>query len=144
MGLLVASVGAACVLILAACGASTDSSSRKVDPGVLVGKNYSSTSVTGTPIPGDGPMQVSFPETGRISATAGCNRHNGSLTFIDDTFRTDNLATTMMACPPPRDGADKWLTDFLSDSVTWDLEGNTLTLTHGDTKVVLNEGSPQT
>ena len=143
MRLLVASLGAACVVILAACGASTDSSSREVDPGVLVGKNYSSTSVTGTPIPGGGPMQVSFPETGRISATAGCKRHNGALTFVDNTFRTDKLATTMMACPPPRDGADKWLSDFLSDSVTWDLEGTTLTLTHGSTKVVLTESSSQ-
>ncbi|GAC49921.1 hypothetical protein GOACH_18_00450 [Gordonia aichiensis NBRC 108223] len=106
-----------------------------------MGKNYSSTSVTGTQIPGGGPLQVAFPEAGRISATAGCNRHNGAATFVEDTFTTEKLATTMMACPPPRDGADTWLSDFLSGSVTWKLSGETLTLTHSSTTVVLTQSA---
>lgn len=133
----------AAVSIATACGDS-GSSSGQLDPNVMVGKNYSSTSVTGTQIPGGGPLEVSFPEAGRISTTAGCNRHNGAVTFTDDTFRANKLASTMMACPPPRDGADNWLNDFLSDSVTWKLDGATLTLSHGATKVVLAETSDQT
>ena len=67
----------------------------------LVGKTFTSTSVDGAAIPGGGPLMLTFPEPGRVSLTAGCNRHIGPVTVDKTTLTIGELASTMMACPHP-------------------------------------------
>lgn len=122
---------------LTACGSSEVGAAH--DPATLIGKTYLSTAVSGTPIPGDGPLEVTFPQAGRIAATAGCNRHMGEVTFTGDTMAPQQLAATMMACPGPRADADQWLSNFLNGPLTWSTSGTTLTLNRGDQTVELTE-----
>ncbi|MGV9825472.1 MULTISPECIES: META domain-containing protein [unclassified Gordonia (in: high G+C Gram-positive bacteria)] len=138
-------VGATLFAVAAtACGSNSATAHPSNDPATLVGKSFTSTSVSGTPIPGGGPLSVAFPEAGRISATAGCNRHMGRLTVSGDTMSAGDLASTMMACPPPRDGADAWLSTFLTSPVTWKYGDSTLTLTSAGSTAVLTEDPPKT
>ncbi len=122
--------------VLTACGSGEAQPSR--DPSVLNDKTFLSTRVDGDPIPGGGPLEVSF-TPGRIAATAGCNRHMGEVTFDGDRLITGQLAATMMACPGERGRADAWLADFFAEPLTWSATGDALTLRRGAETVELVE-----
>lgn len=107
------------------------------DPALLTGRAFVSTAVSGPPIPGGGPLVVEFPESGRIAATAGCNRSVGSVDLADGVLRADRLASTLMSCPPPLDGADTWLSELFAAQPRWHLDGDMLTLDGGDVSVSL-------
>ena len=114
-------------------GCSSHEAAAESDPSSLVGKTFLSTEVTGSAIPGGGPLEISFPQPGRIAATAGCNRHMGEVTFSGTTMTPGQLASTMMACPGPAEQADAWLADFLSAPLTWSTpNATTLTLSRGE------------
>ncbi|MGB3708094.1 META domain-containing protein [Gordonia sp. (in: high G+C Gram-positive bacteria)] len=127
---------------LSAC--TNGASEAAPDPTELVGKTYVSDAVTGPEIPGGGPLVLGFTEnatdkTTNLHANAGCNGLGGTVTFDGDAMTASNLFGTMMACPPPREHTDKWVSDLLADPVTWALQGTTLTLSRGDQRVVLVE-----
>ncbi|MCH5642677.1 MULTISPECIES: META domain-containing protein [unclassified Gordonia (in: high G+C Gram-positive bacteria)] len=109
-------------------------------PAPLLGKHYSSTAVTGTPIPGGGPLVIDFPSAGRIALTAGCNRHIGSVRIEGSTMRIGPLMSTRMACPGPRAGADAWLANFTKAPLNWYSVGQALVLTGPTNQVLLTEG----
>ncbi len=120
----------------AAC-AGDGAATAPQDPAVLTGRAFVSTAVSGPPIPGGGPLVVEFPESGRIAATAGCNRSVGAVDLADGVLRADRLASTLMSCPPPIDGADTWLSDLFAAQPRWHLDGDVLTLDGGDVSVSL-------
>ncbi|UYP17674.1 META domain-containing protein [Rhodococcus sp. Z13] len=127
---------------LAVVASACSSDSGTADSGSaddLTGRTFVSTSVTGTQIPGDGPLVVEFPESGRISATAGCNRFVGGVELTDGKLKAPELASTLMACEPAREGADAWLTGLFDAEPRWSLDGNTFTLTHDDVTVALED-----
>ncbi len=123
----------------AACGTDSAETNEPASPDDLIGRTFVSTDVTGTPIPGDGPLTVEFPEPGRIAATAGCNRFVGSVDLADGSIAAPALASTMMACPPPRDGADQWLSTLFDAQPQWTLDGDVLVLTGAGTTVTLGD-----
>ncbi|EGD53559.1 META domain-containing protein [Gordonia neofelifaecis] len=133
--------GSAAVVIAvvgAVTGCTDDDSTVPSDPAALVGNTYLSSQVNGPQIPGGGPLVLAFTK-GQLSANAGCNGHGGSVAFDGDTMTTGNLVGTMMACPPPRDGADRWVSNLLGSPLTWHLDDQTLTLSRGDQQVTLVE-----
>ena len=136
-----AAVALAAAAALSSCSSDSDAGSHDsaVDPSALVGKTYLTNDAGNQSIPGGGPLVLSFPDANTVSANAGCNGLGGPVTFEGDTLTAGRLMGTMMACPPPRDGADAWVTDLLSAPLTWSLEGRTLTLARGDRTVVLNQ-----
>lgn len=129
---------------VSACGSgSGDSGSGDFDPAGLTGKTYVSAEVTGTQIPGGGPLELSFPDAGTLAAFAGCNRMSGEVTFDGAVMHaSDNLVMTQMACPPPRDQTDTWLSDLLREPLGISLDGTTLTVRAGDVSIVLHEVLP--
>lgn len=123
----------------AACGTDSSGPDDAASPDDLTGRTFISTEVTGNPIPGGGPLTVEFPEPGRIGATAGCNRFGGAVDLTGGTVDAPALASTMMACPPPRDGADRWLSALFDTRPQWRLDGDVLVLTGADTTVTLGD-----
>ncbi|WP_238534950.1 META domain-containing protein [Gordonia polyisoprenivorans] len=102
------------------------------------GASFTSVSVSGAAIPGGGPLVIAFGDAGRISMSAGCNRHMGGAarhtgsapgTEPITTLQIGALASTMMACPPPLAGADAWLAHFTGQPLVWHLDAAALTLT---------------
>ncbi|GEE03090.1 META domain-containing protein [Gordonia spumicola] len=128
---------AAASLALAACG--SDSSGSTSDPAALVGKTYVSDEATDRVVPGGGPLTVAFGENGQISVNGGCNGQGGTATFDGDTMTVGPMVGTMMACPPPHDTVDAWITKLFGEPLTWSLDSRTLTLTRGDQRISLNE-----
>ncbi|WP_454196726.1 META domain-containing protein [Nocardia sp. Marseille-Q1738] len=117
---------------LAAC--SSNGPGQTSDGPSPVGRTFLSTGVEGTPIPGGGPLTVSFPD-GRIAADAGCNKFSGAVTLDDHVLRVSGLSTTLMACPDDRSGADEWLSGLLNSEPSWRLDDARLTL-HSDDRTV--------
>ncbi|MQY21024.1 hypothetical protein NRB20_41330 [Nocardia sp. RB20] len=103
-----------------------------------MGHTYISTGVQGTPIPGGGPLTLTF-EDGRVSADSGCNSSSGAVTLDGSVLRVSQLATTMMACVGDKSGADGWQTALLQSAPKWSLSGSTLTLTGHDVTVTLRD-----
>ncbi|MBB5915873.1 heat shock protein HslJ [Nocardia transvalensis] len=101
-----------------------------------MGRTFVSTKVEGTPIPGGGPLQLSFAD-GRVSANSGCNTGSGPVSFDGDVLRVTGMATTLMACPDGRAGADGWQTELLQSGPRWTLDADTLTVTSDDATVTL-------
>ncbi len=118
------------LLMLAAC-----SSADPAEPTPMA-RAFVSTAVQGTPIPGGGPLEVGFADE-QISAYAGCNRASGPVDLSDGKLVTGDLATTMMACPGDRSGADAWVATLLNAQPAWALSGDTLTLRSGDQVISL-------
>lgn len=109
-------------LALAGCSGTADA-----EEPTLQGRTFISVNVEGEQIPGGGPMTLEFLD-GRISAFAGCNRGAGSADLAGGHLNVGELASTMMACPPPFGDSDAWMTRLLDAHPAWTLDGDTLTL----------------
>ncbi len=101
-----------------------------------MGRTFLSTAVEGTPIPGGGPLTISFSE-GRVAADAGCNKFSGMAELDDHVLRVSGLATTLMACEDDRRDADEWLSGLLNSQPNWRLDDARLTLHSPDRTVTL-------
>lgn len=112
------------LLAAAACGSGEHSGPAPVTP---MGRTFVSTGVDGAPIPGGGPLVLTFKDD-RVSASAGCNTHSGAAYFDGDVLRVSGLASTLMACPGDQQGADEWLSGLLTSGPTWKLDNAKLTL----------------
>ncbi|WP_198037048.1 META domain-containing protein [Nocardia sp. BMG51109] len=121
--------------LAAACSSGADDEPARPAP-TPMGRTFVSTEVEGTPIPGGGPLELRFAD-GRVSATSGCNTSSGPVAFEGDVLRVSGLASTLMACPDERAGADDWQNRLLQSGPRWKLSGDTLTLTGSTATVTL-------
>jgi heat shock protein HslJ len=114
-----------------------------VRPPSLVGRTFVATSVTedGEPRPPvEGTeIEVSFPEQGRIGASADCNSMGGTVEVQRRQLVVGALAMTRMSCGPERDEQDRWLAGFLEADPAFRLGADTLHLQVGGTAIELVE-----
>lgn len=103
----------------------------------FAGQTYESVAIIGGVIPGGQKLVVVFGPRGRIGLNAGCNQHAGTASMAGGQLRIGRLASTMMACPGPRAGADRWLASFTSVPLTWRAFGPVLVLSSPRQTVVL-------
>jgi heat shock protein HslJ len=78
-------------------------------------------------------------DDGAVGASLGCNHLGGTYRLDGDVLVVDELSTTDMGCDPPRHDQDQWFADLLASRPTVALAGDTLTLSSGDTVVVLRD-----
>ena len=124
------------VPVLVAAGLAACSSQAAGPAPTPMGHTYVSTDVSGTPIPGGGPLTLTFAD-GRVSADSGCNTSTGPVSFDGKVLRVSEMASTMMACTGAKSGADDWQNGLLQSVPTWKLTGSTLTLSGEGTTVTL-------
>jgi heat shock protein HslJ len=133
-----------CAVALAAgCGPESSrlapGDGGREDP--LRGHTYLSTSVTrdGEPRPlVDGTrITLRFADNGRLLVDAGCNSMGGSASVSDGSLDVGDMSMTEMGCDPSRHKQDMWVSDLISGTTAWRLDGSRLTLTSGATRIVL-------
>lgn len=130
----------AVVMLLLAGGCGADDGSTGGD-GELTGRTFLSESVTeggqDRGLVADTRISLNFTTDGQVSANAGCNHLLGEVTITTERLEVGPMGGTEMGCDPQRHAQDEWLMDFLESSPTWLLDGDRLTLTAGNTEIVL-------
>lgn len=97
-------------------------------------------SVDGTmtaPIPESPPSAVF--EEGAVSGTSGCNSYNGSYEANDGSLTFGPLATTLMACTPELMAQETVYFELLGQVDSYEVRGDELTLSNGDTVLIRYE-----
>jgi heat shock protein HslJ len=129
------------VVILLLAGGCADDDASTGGGGELTGRTFLSESVTeggqDLGLVADTRISLNFTTDGQVSANAGCNHLLGEVTITSERLEVGPMGGTEMGCDPQRHTQDEWLMGFLQSSPTWLLDGDRLTLTAGDTEIVL-------
>jgi heat shock protein HslJ len=134
----------ATALSIGACGDEDDTVSPQPDQLDLVGRTFIGDDVTVDdqpyPLVKGSQLRLTF-DDGSIGASAGCNSMGGDATWNDGVLDVlgQGLAMTEMACDEPLMQQDTWFADILTSKPRLLQDDTTLTLTSGDTVVVLTD-----
>ena len=90
-----------------------------------------------TPAVEDTEAGLTFNEDGTVSGDSGCNGLGGTYTVEGDQVTFGEIVSTLMACDDPRMAQEDAVHRVLTDTATYKIEGNTLTLTNNDVALVL-------
>lgn len=122
-------------LAISACTAKNEGSAAS-----LIGSwkltSYSRADVL-TPAVTDTEAGLTFKDDGTMTGSSGCNGFGGSYTVEDDKITFSEITSTLMACDDPRMAQEGAVHQVLTDTVSFKIEGNTLTLTNNDMVLVL-------
>ncbi len=117
-------------------------------PPELDGREFVSTEVVGFDLVPGSEIRLTF-EGDRIGAAGGCNQLSSTWALEGDDVApklvVGDMASTMMACEPATlIDQDTWVSSFLTSDPTVALDGDTLTLTVGQSAITLVEEPDQT
>ncbi len=145
-GLIVAVLAAACAAPGSAApaagaagtgsGSSGPTTSAAASTG-LGGRTFLSEHVVGHTLVAGSRISLSFEQPGQLHAQAGCNSMSGAVDTADGRLTTSGLASTEMGCDAALMQQDTWFADLLAAGPAWNVDGDTLTMTSGDTVVTL-------
>jgi len=87
--------------------------------------------------------QIRLTFTGdQIGASGGCNQLNSTWSLDGDVLVVGEMASTKMACEPAAlMDQDTWVSSLLASDPTVTLDGDTLTLTEGQSSITLVRAS---
>ena len=85
----------------------------------------------------DSGAQLTFNEDGSVAGNSGCNGFGGDYTVEGDQITFGQIASTLMACDDPRMTQEQAVHQVLTDTASFEIEGNTLTLTNNDRVLIL-------
>ena len=119
-------------VILAACSGGTANS--------VVGTwrldSYGSPGNT-TPAAPDVDTSIVFKEDGKIEGNVGCNGFGGDYTVEGNTITFGPIVSTLMFCEGPVGDQETTTLNVLAETVSYTIEGDTLTITSSDGSSVI-------
>ena len=91
------------------------------------------------PVPAveDSGAQLIFNDDGTLGGNSGCNGFGGDYTVEGDQITFGEIVSTLMACEDQRMDQEEAVHRVLTDTATFEIDGNTLTLTNNDIVLVL-------
>lgn len=92
---------------------------------------------TPTPAVAETEAGLTFGEDGTVTGNSGCNGLGGTYAVEGDLVTFKDIVSTLMACEDSRMAQDDAVQQVLTDTATFKIEGNTLTLTNHDVTLVL-------
>lgn len=91
------------------------------------------TELDGRPLTTEKRPALAFARAGQFGATGGCNRFSGTAEIVGgDLVFPDNMAGTLMACPPPYDQLEKDFLDAMTRVTGYMRNGDLLVLVDPD------------
>ncbi|WP_170558747.1 YbaY family lipoprotein [Ruegeria atlantica] len=113
-------------------GNATDLMLVKVQPPgaeMLENTNWTATGLNGAALETERRPALSFANDGAFSGSGGCNRFSGQAQIAGNTIEfPDNMAATLMACPPPLDEVERQFFKALQGVTAYAFKGDTLVL----------------
>jgi heat shock protein HslJ len=85
----------------------------------------------------DAEAGLTFNEDGTVTGNSGCNGLGGTYTVEGDQVTFSEVVSTLMACDDPRMEQEDAFQQVLTDTASYKVEGNTLTLTNNNMVLVL-------
>jgi heat shock protein HslJ len=79
---------------------------------------------------------------GTVSGSTGCNRYNAPYTVDGDSLEIGPVASTLMACPSPRDAIESAYVGALDRVVAWAIDGEELMLSDDEGEELLRYAGP--
>ncbi|HLO18232.1 MAG TPA: META domain-containing protein [Anaerolineales bacterium] len=92
---------------------------------------------TQTPAVADAEANLAFNQDGTVTGNSGCNSFGGNYKVKGDQITFDQIVSTLMACDDPRMKQEDAVHKVLTDTTTYKIEGNTLTLTNNNMVLIL-------
>ncbi len=90
-----------------------------------------------TPAVADTEAGLTFKDDGTVTGNSGCNGLGGNYKVEGDQVTFDQITSTLMACDDVRMAQEGAVHQVLTNTATFKIEGNTLTLTNNDIALVL-------
>ena len=90
-----------------------------------------------TPAVADSQASITFNEDGTITGNSGCNGFGGEYTVDGDQITFSALVSTLMACTEPLMSQEGVVFQVLDGTVSYTIDGDTLTLTNNGMVLVL-------
>jgi putative lipoprotein len=80
---------------------------------------------------------ITFNEDGTVAGNSGCNGFGGNYTVEGDQVAFSEIVSTLIACEEPIMSQEEAVFKVLTDTASYAIEGNTLTLTNNEMTLVL-------
>jgi heat shock protein HslJ len=122
--------------VLSACSAKENSSTS------LIGSwKLTSYGPAGSPTPAVSDVEagLTFSKDGTVTGNSGCNSLGGNYKVEGEKITFDQIVSTLMACDDPRMKQEDVVHKVLTDTATYMIEGNTLTLTNNNMVLILTK-----
>lgn len=84
---------------------------------------------------------ITFNNDGTVSGNSGCNGFGGNYKVEGDQVTFDQITSTLMACDEPRMTQEEAVHRVLTDTATYKIQGNTMTLTNNDMALIFTKAS---
>ena len=80
---------------------------------------------------------LTFSEDGTVTGNSGCNEFGGSYTVEGDQITFNEIVSTLKLCDAPWMEQEEAMQQVLTETATYRIDGNSLTLTNNDRVLVL-------
>ena len=80
---------------------------------------------------------ITFNEDGTLTGNSGCNGYGGNYTVEGNQITFTEIVSTLIFCDEPLGGQEEAVYQVLTETATYEIEGNTLTITNNDRVLVL-------
>jgi len=108
----------------------------EIEPAALVGTTWT---VTGTvtaeaisSVPTDSAASITIADDGSVAVNTSCNGGSGSVEITDTTLVFGPIASTLIGCEPEVAALEASVLAVLQGEVTYEIEGDTLSLRTGE------------
>ncbi|HSL30952.1 MAG TPA: META domain-containing protein [Anaerolineales bacterium] len=79
---------------------------------------------------------ITFNEDGTLGGNSGCNGYGGNYTVEGSQITFNEIISTLIFCEEPLGGQEAAVYQVLTETATYEIDGNTLTLTNNDRVLV--------
>ncbi|MCA0929024.1 YbaY family lipoprotein [Ruegeria profundi] len=94
---------------------------------MLENTQWTAVALSGTKIETERRPEIAFAEGGAFSGSGGCNRFNGQAEISGSNISfPDNMAATLMACPPALEKVERQFFALLQEVTTYAMEGDAM------------------
>ena len=118
----------------------TLSTAEPVTPTTLIGTwnldSYGTTSTVSSAL-ADVTANLTFSEDGMVTGTSGCNEFGGKFVVEAEQITFQEVVSTLKLCDSTIMGQEEAMQQVLTETASYTIEGNTLTLTNNDRVLVL-------
>lgn len=116
------------IAVLIAAGGCGSMDRNEAAPSPLAASRWVARAIDGEPVAEGVESTLTFAEGGRVAGSTGCNRYTGQATIDGAALTFGPIATTRMACPPPRMDEERRFSAALQATAGWRIEDGELVL----------------